>query len=176
MAYDTAIVANESAYLFGTKRDYYAPERSSKDAFRRGERVVVVSGASVLGALLGVAGAISMGRVETWVTLVAGAPLYVLALYFAVATLRDAFERKAYGCATATFLHMSAMFAWPVAALFYAYTTLHFWAAPAMALSALLLFTSCWGGSQRVIYRTCAQGAMITACASYLGFLTAMGA
>lgn len=175
MAYDSTAVVNDGAYLFGKKSAYFAPGRIDDD-FRRGERVVVVAGASVLGALCGVAGAISIGRVDTWMTLAAGAPLYILAIHFAAATLHDAIARKAYGCATATFVHMSALFAWPVAALFYAYSTLHFWIAPATALSALLLFASCWGGAQRVVYRTCAQGALMTVCASYVGFLTAMGA
>ena len=175
MAYDsTTFVAKPS--LFAAARAQYSsfPVRSDDD-FHRAERIVVVAGASLLGALIGAASAIVSGQIAPWMMLVWGAPVYVLALYFAVATLHDGLERNALGCAIAATMHVAALFAWPLVALVHPTMSLPFWYAPAIAFSALIMFASCWGGHKRVVYRACCQGALTAACASYLGLLTAMG-
>lgn len=175
MAYDsTTFVAKPS--VLATARARYAsfPVRTDDD-FHRGERVVVVAGASLVGALLGAALALTTGQVAPWMMLLWGAPVYVLALYFAVATLHDGINRNFWGCAIATTLHVASLFAWPLVALLHPTMNLPFWYAPAIAFSALIMFTSCWGGQKRVVYRASCQGALMGACAAYLGLLTVMG-
>src|SRR5690242_17127936 len=77
------------------------PVRTDDD-FHRAERLVVVVAASLLGAMIGGAVAVGFGYVQPWAVSVAGAPVYGLALYFAVCSFRDAADRNAWGCAIAT--------------------------------------------------------------------------
>ena len=145
------------------------------DDFHRTERLVVIGGASLFGVIVGSVAAIALGQPQWWQMAVAGVPIYVLALYYSVATFHDAFERRAWGCASATVAHIGALFAWPAVGLLHPEMTVAFWIAPALAFSALVLFASCWGGSKRVLYRACAQGGLVAACAGFLGLLTVMG-
>src|SRR5262249_3539809 len=79
---------------------FASPDRArterTDDEFRRGERLVVVVGASLAGALAGMGAALFFGRTPSWMSALAGLPVYALALYLVVATLRDASERRAY--------------------------------------------------------------------------------
>lgn len=142
--------------------------------FRRDERLAVLLGGAALGLLAGLMSALALGRVGAW-PIVFGAPLFVFALYLSVATVRDAFDRRAYGCAAAAGMVVASMLAWPVAALFYSTSALMFWTAPLAAVGSMALLASCWSGAQPAVYRTCGQAAVICAAAGYLGVTQIMG-
>jgi hypothetical protein len=142
--------------------------------FRRGERLVVLMGGAALGLLAGLTGALALGRIGMW-PIALGAPLFVLALYFSVATVRDAFERRAFGCASAGAMVVASMLAWPVAALFYPMSALMFWSAPMAAMGSLALLASCWSGAQNTVYRASGEAAILCAVAGYLGIMQVMG-
>ena len=172
MAYDSTLAGSVK---LATPRLQRRAARIDDD-FHRTERMVVVCGAVAFGAVVGTATAFTLGYTPVRVMVVAGAPIFLLGLYFAVATLRDAIDRRAWGCASATMLHFGALLTWPVAAVLYPLATVSFWFAPALAVSALILFASCWSGAKRVVYRACAQGALMAVCAAYFGVLAVMGA
>ena len=183
MAYDSALFEPTAALVPARKTsrriETVPPVQSAQradDNFHQAERLVVVGGAAALGALLGVFAGIGFGKPEMWIGAAAAAPLYGLGIYFTAATFRDAKEARAFGCACASGLHMLALLAWPVAAIFYPLSMLQFWIAPAIALSALGLFASCWGGSKRAVYRACLQGVLAMGAVTYVGFLAVMGA
>jgi hypothetical protein len=143
--------------------------------FRKSERLVVLAGASATGALGGFFIAMALGRIELWQVLLLSAPVFALSFHFTRETLADALYRKAYGCATAAGLHAMALLAWPITALFAPMQAMVFWATPVAAISALVLVSMCWTGSSRAIYRTCAQGAMVTLIAAHQGALLMLG-
>lgn len=163
MAYDSTAFVNTGAQAIA---------RAPGD-FRRGERLVVLMGGAALGLLAGLMGALSLGRVGVW-PVVLGAPLFAFALYLSVATVRDALERRAFGCAAAASLVVTSMLAWPVAALFFPMSALMFWTAPLAALGSMALLASCWGGAQVAVYRTCGQAAVVCAATGYLGLTQLM--
>jgi hypothetical protein len=142
--------------------------------FRRDERLVILMGGAALGLLAGISAALTLGRVGAW-PLIAGAPLFAFALYLSVASVRDALERRAFGCAAAASMVVASMLAWPVAALFFPMSALMFWTAPAAALGSMALLASCWGGAQSAVYRVCGQAAVICAATGYLGLTQLMG-
>lgn len=176
MAYDSTLAFRSDAGPADVLVDAKPFQARTDDDFHRGERMVVITGAAALGAMLGIFAAIGLGRLESWMIFAAGAPVYALGLYFTAATFHDARACRAMGCATASGLHMLALLAWPAAAFFYPMSAAPFWIAPAIALSALALFASCWGGTKRAVYRACGQGVLVTASVVYVGFLTIMGA
>lgn len=135
-----------------------------RNDFGRGERLIVLAGAVALGSLAGVVIALALGRVGLWPIFV-GAPLFAFALYLSCATLHDAVERRAYGCAVAAGLVTLSLFAWPLSALF----ALPLWAGPLATVAAMTLLASCWSGAARAVYRLCGQATIVFAGASYLG-------
>lgn len=162
MIYDSALSLNAEA-----------PAAASAD-FRRDERFAVLLGGGALGLFAGLMSALALGRIGAW-PIVIGAPLFVLGLYLSVATVRDALERRAFGCAAAGSMVVASMLAWPVAALFFSMSALMFWAAPVAALGSLALLASCWTGAQNTVYRASGEAAIVCAAAGYLGITQIMG-
>ncbi len=169
MAYNSALVLNSDVALAPLD----APE-GVRD-FRRFERLVVLFGASALGGLIGVSAAIATGRLDLWIMVAAAAPFFIVALHLTNLTLRDALRREARGCSIASVGHAAALLAWPMTALLTPLGSLNFFIAPVLAMSTLILFASCWGGSSRVVYRTCAQGALVALVAAHQGMMVVMG-
>lgn len=142
--------------------------------FRRLERIVVLAGGLALGGAAGFMTEIALGRPSFFGLVASGAILIPLALYLCSQTLRESFVRRAYGCATATIIHGAALLAWPMTALFTPLSPMTFWMAPITAVSALVLFASCWGGPPRAVYRLSLQGFIVAAAAMYQGALVMM--
>lgn len=150
------------------------PAPRAADDFRRGERLVVLMGGAALGILAGLAAALSLGRVGVS-PLAAAAPLFLLALYLAVATLRDAIDRRAIGCAIAAGLVAVSMLAWPLSALFAPVSAAAFWIAPAAALASMALLASCWSGAAGAVYRLSGEAALVCMIVGFLGLNQIMG-
>ena len=140
--------------------------------FLRSERLVVLTGASGLGAVLGFSATIATGRADLMTSLLIAAPMLAVALYLAGHTLTDALARDARGCATATGLHVAALLAWPMTSLLSPFMA--YWIAPLAAISALVMFASCWGGPPRAVYRMAGQGALVAALAAHQAALMIM--
>lgn len=166
MAYDSAAVLDADIRGAATMR--------AADDFRRGERLVVLMGGAALGIGAGLGAALALGRTGSWPLFVA-APAFLLAAYLAVATLHDAIERRAIGCALAAALVAASLMAWPAVALFFPMSTLQFWIAPAATLGAMVLLASCWSGAQSAVYRLGGQAASLCLIVGYLGILQIMG-
>lgn len=164
MAYDSALPVN--AEMAAPTVDVVV-----RSDFRRTERLVLLAGASGLGAALGFGAAIAAGRIELWLVILAAMPFLVFALHLTAETLRDALKRNAYGCAAASIMHAGALLAWPLSSLFIPLGALNYFVPPAAALATLVLFASCWGGSSRAVYRMGAQGALVAAVAAHQGFM-----
>jgi hypothetical protein len=99
----------------------------------------------------------------------------MLAAYLAVATFRDAIDRRAIGCSIAAGLVALSLLAWPVAAIIFPMSTLQFWIAPAATLGSMALLASCWNGSQGAVYRLSGEAASICAIVGFLGLTQLMG-
>ncbi|MBX3511715.1 MAG: hypothetical protein KF700_10985 [Hyphomonadaceae bacterium] len=151
------------------------PSPIAGEAWRRSERLALLLGVSALGAAAGFAGTLASGRFDLWVLAVIAAPVLALTLYLTGATLTEALERRAHGCAGACMLHVAAILAWPLTALFTPLSAAIFWIAPLAALSALVLFASCWSGAPRAIYRMAGQGALVAALAAHQGVFVILG-
>jgi hypothetical protein len=147
-----------------------------RETFVRSERLVVLTGASALGAAIGFAVAMTSGRVDLWVLALVALPALALAAHLTIQTLSEAFASRAWGCASASVLHVAALMAWPMTALVSAGSPALFWIAPGVALTALVLFASCWEGSARAVYRSGAQGALVAAIAAQQGVFVGSGA
>jgi len=152
----------------------YAPA-APRDHFLRSERLVVLLGAICVGAVAGFALAMTVGRQDVLVMTLVALPALGLAAHLTIQTFGEAISARAYGCATASVLHIGALMAWPMIALFAAASPALFWLAPATALSALVLFASCWGGSARAVYRASAQGALVALIAAQQGVTVLLG-
>jgi hypothetical protein len=146
-----------------------------RDDFRRLERIMVLLGASALGAIGGFVVAMSFGRLDLWIVIVSTAPLLMLSLYLTSLTLSDAMKRQAWGCSTAAGLHGAALLAWPITSLLMPLNEANFWIAPVAAAATLVLFASCWGGSARAIYRLGGQGVLIGALIAHQSTLLILG-
>lgn len=173
MAFDALPFGSSAASDFGVE----APQEKTAFAsnFRKSERLVVLVGASAMGALGGFFVAMALGRIELWALLLISAPVFALSFHFTRETMADALYRDAYGCAVAAGLHAMALLAWPITAFFVPMQAMVFWAAPVAALTALALLSMCWTGSSRAIYRTCAQGALVAMIAAQQGTLLMLG-
>lgn len=166
MAYNSAAVVNAMGQGATAVR--------AADDFRRGERLVVLMGGAALGVFAGLGAALALGRAGMW-PIIAGVPLFVFALYLAVATCRDALERRAFGCATAAALVAASMLAWPASALFVPMSALVFWLPPAAAVCSMALLASCWSGASGAVYRLSGEAAMFCAIVGFLGINQIMG-
>lgn len=142
--------------------------------FRRDERFAVLFGGAAIGIAAGFVAAISLGRVGMWPMIVA-APIFALAAYLSVATLRDAIERRAIGCAIAAGLVVLSLLAWPAMAIVFPMSAAQFWIAPAATLGAMILLASCWSGAQSAVYRLCGEAASLCAIVGFLGLNQIMG-
>lgn len=134
----------------------------------RSERLILLIGASAIGALLGFIASVSIGRIDMWTILALTAIVIAFALVPAVNTLAEALKRHAWSCATAATLHIGSLLAWPLLIQFDGGI---YWLAPATAISSLLLLAACWSGAKRIVYRTSVQGALIAALAAQQGAL-----
>lgn len=160
MAYDASIALAQTA-------------AAPRAHFLRGERLVVLLGAMCVGAVAGFAFTMSVGRLEFWMLALAASPVLAFAAHLAIQTMRDAFGARAWGCVAACVLHVAALVVWPIAASMAA--SVLFWIAPVMALSALILFASCWDGGARAVYRASAQGGLVAAIAAQQGVTVLLG-
>src|SRR5262249_24289210 len=158
----------------GEPRAKTLPTYEDRRDFRRLERIVILGGGIALGLTIGFTAAIGLGRPSLTGLILYGAVFEPLALFLCARTLRESLARNAYGCSTAAIIHAAALLAWPLTGLFAPLSALAFWAAPFVALSGLVLFASCWGGSPRAIYRLGLQGALVAALAAYQGALVIM--
>lgn len=146
-----------------------------RDQFDRSERLVVLLGAVCLGGLAGFALAMIVGRAEPLTLALMALPALALAAHFTIQTFSEALAARAWGCATASVLHIGALMAWPMIGLIAATSPALYWLAPGLALSALVLFASCWGGGSRAVYRTSVQGALVAAVAAQQGVTVLLG-
>jgi hypothetical protein len=146
-----------------------------QEEFRRGERIAVLAGAMGVGAVAGFSAAMSFGRLDLWITIAVALPLFAILLHFSAITFSEALARNAYGCATASVLHVGALLAWPMTSLFTPIGQVYFFIAPALAVATLILFASCWGGPARAVYRMSAQGALVAALAAHQGAMVVLG-
>lgn len=158
MAYDSA--RSESAV-------------ASAQTFRRDERFAVLVGGASLGILAGIGAAFALGRTGSW-PLFAVAPIFLLAAYLAVATFRDAMDRRAIGCAFVAGLVALSLFAWPPFALLFPMSAAPFWIAPGATLASMVLLASCWSGTQGAMYRLSGEAASICAIIGFLGLTQLM--
>lgn len=142
--------------------------------FRRDERLAVLFGGAALGVAAGVGAAITLGRTGSWLLFVT-APVFLLAAYFAVATFRDALDRRAIGCSIAAALVVLSLLAWPAAALIFPMAAPQFWIAPAATLGSMVLLASCWSGAQGAVYRLSGEAASICAIVGFVGLNQLMG-
>jgi hypothetical protein len=162
MAYDSALLLNADAAA-----------GAGSAQFRRDERLAVLLGGASLGVMAGLAMALTFGRTGFWPILVA-APVFLLAAYLAVATFRDAVDRKALGCAMAAGLVALSLLAWPAVALVFPMSSLQFWIPPGATLAAMVLLASCWSGAQRAVYRLSGEAASICAIIGFFGLTQLM--
>lgn len=163
MAFDSGLPATYSDVAVVAKRA----------DFLRSERLVVLTGAAALGAVFGFSATIMTGRADLWTSLLIAAPMLVLALHLTSQTLTEAISRDARGCSVAAGMHGAALIAWPMASLLAPFGA--YWFAPVAALSALVLFASCWGGPPRAVYRMAVQGALVAALGAHQAALLIMG-
>ena len=164
MAYDSTFVMHADAPA--------ADATGLRREFTRSGRLVVLAGATGFGAVLGFSATIATGRADLMTSLLIAAPMLAVALYLAGHTLTDALARDARGCATATGLHVAALLAWPMTSLLSPFMA--YWIAPLAAISALVMFASCWGGPPRAVYRMAGQGALVAALAAHQAALVIM--
>ncbi|MBX3431543.1 MAG: hypothetical protein KF779_18305 [Hyphomonadaceae bacterium] len=143
-------------------------------SFRRDERFAVLIGGAAIGVAAGFGAALALGRTGSWPIFIA-APIFLAAAYLAVATFRDALDRRAVGCSIAAALVVLTLLAWPAAGMFFPMTAPQFWIAPAATMGSMLLLASCWSGDQLATYRLSGEAASICAIIGFLGANTLMG-
>lgn len=149
--------------------------QAAPEAWRRDERFALLIGAASFGAMAGFAATLWTGRLDTWLLPLIALPILALDLHLTGHTLTEALRRGARGCAGACALHAAAVFAWPVGALVTPAAPMAFWAAPLLALTALILFASCWTGPSGAIYRMSGQGALVAALTVQQAMFLVMG-
>jgi hypothetical protein len=168
--------ADRTMAFDGARRAVLTPTMASAELWRRDERLVLLVGGASLGAVGGFLAALWTGRVDLWMLALIAAPVLAFNLHLTGQTLTEALQRRATGCATACGLHAAAVLAWPLTALATPLAPAAFWIAPALALTALVLFASCWTGEGRALYRMSAQGALVAALMAQQGVFVALGA
>ena len=169
MAYDAALALNHG---IGPER---APLVERSDDFHRFERLVVLTGASAVGAVGGFVAAMTLGRLDLWMIILGAAPFLVLALHLTAEMMREGLRRQAFGCATAAGLHVAALLAWPITSFFAPLSSVSFWIAPIVAMTALFLLASCWQGASRGVFRVSAIGLIVAAVAVNQGTMLFIG-
>lgn len=159
----------------GARRAVLTPSMASTEIWRRDERLVLLVGAACFGAVAGFVLALWVGRLDFWTLALIAAPVLAINLHLTAQTLTEAFQRRAMGCATACGIHAAAVLAWPMTALVTPIAPAAFWIAPALALTSLILFASCWTGESRALYRMGAQGALVAALMAQQGMFVMLG-
>lgn len=142
--------------------------------FRRDERFAVLFGGAAVGIAAGFGVAMAMGRSGLWPMFIA-APIFLIAAYLAIATVRDAIDRRAIGCSIAAAAVALSLIAWPAAAVLFPMSAPQFWVAPAVGMSAMVLLASCWSGTQGASYRLMGEAASLCLIVGFLGFNQLMG-
>lgn len=143
-------------------------------AFRRDERFAVLFGGAAVGIAAGFGIAMTLGRTGAW-AMYATIPFLLIAAYFAVATFRDAVDRRAIGCSIAAALVVMSLLAWPPMAILFPMSAPQFWIAPAAGLVSMVLLASCWSGAQGAAYRLMGEAASLCLIVGFLGFNQLMG-
>ncbi|WP_156767795.1 hypothetical protein [Candidatus Viadribacter manganicus] len=143
-------------------------------SFRRDERFAVLFGGAAIGIATGFGAAMAMGRTGMWPLLVAS-PLFIIAAYLAVATFRDALDRRAIGCSLAAAMVTLSLLAWPAMAVIFPMSAPQFWIAPAATMGSIVLLASCWSGTQGAAYRLSGEAASICMIIGFLGLNQLMG-
>lgn len=161
MAYDSALSLNADAQV-------------AVQDFRRDERFAVLAGGTALGIMAGAGAALALGRTGWWPIAIA-APVFAVAAYLAVATVRDAIDRRAIGCSIAASLVVLSLLAWPAMALIFPMSAPQFWIAPAATFGAMVLLASCWTGTQGAVYRLSGEAASVFSIVGFLGIAQLMG-
>lgn len=164
MAYDAVLMAQGATAAVAEQRDH----------FLRSERLVLLIGAVAFGGLAGFVATVMAGRMPMSAVVLTGAAVLTFSLYLTSLTLVDALRRDARGCATASGLLGAALLAWPMTSLLSPLGAAIYWIAPLAAVSSLVLFASCWGGSARAVYRMTAQSALVAALATHQSVLLIM--
>lgn len=142
----------------------------------RYDRLVVTCGAIAMGGGVGLFATLFAGRVGGEQAVVVAAPILIMALAIAGFTLWRAWHRSARGCATAAMLQILGVVLWPFVVTASQASPIVFWLAPALALSAVVLFASCWQGRAWAIYGAAAQAALLTALAAHQSMFVMLGA
>jgi len=142
--------------------------------FRRDERFAVLFGGAAVGIAAGFGVAMALGRTGEW-AMFAAAPVFLVAAYCAVATLRDAIDRRAIGCSIAAAMVVMSLLAWPATAILFPMSAPQFWIAPAAGMVSMILLASCWSGTQGASYRLMGEAASLCLIVGFLGFNTLMG-
>jgi hypothetical protein len=153
---------------------FIAPEPAT--SWRRSERLVVTIGAMAAGAGAGLFATLMTGRTGGDYAVMVAAPVLSCALLLSIFTLWRAWHRSARGCATAAMLQILGIAAWPLAWMLAQTSPVVFWIAPALALSAIALFASCWQGRGWAIYGGAAQALLLTALAAHQAMFVMLGA
>ncbi|MCX7360254.1 MAG: hypothetical protein NT015_19205 [Alphaproteobacteria bacterium] len=141
--------------------------------FRRDERFAVLFGGAAVGIAAGFGIAMALGRANDW-AMYAAIPFLLIASYFAVATLRDAVDRRAIGCSIAAAMVVLSLLAWPAMAVLFPMSAPQFWIAPGAGMVSMLLLASCWTGTHGASYRLMGEAASLCLIVGFLGFNTLM--
>ncbi len=149
-----------------------APPPAPRAHFFGFERLVVLTGGSAFGLLVGMGVAMTIGHQEMWPVLFVSALLIALALYFASAAIAGALDRGARVSAAAAAISGIALLVWP---LLIALESTVYWIAPVTAFSALLLLACFWGGPARIVYYMGLQAALIGALTAQQGMPLLVG-
>lgn len=141
--------------------DYAVPVKA-QSGMARGPRLGLTLGGLGLGAFIGFAAAMSIGRSDLFLN-VLGAGAFALALPLGVWGVRQSIREHAYGCAALALLHMAALIGW-LGMSVSAYGPPLGVSAP--ALITLVLFASCWSRTEGGVYRSMFQALIIGIAAS----------
>jgi hypothetical protein len=144
--------------------------------FRPGESLVVTMGALAAGGMIGMALFFMVGRVAPWALLAMGFALYCWAIYLASLNMRDLIHIRAALLIALFGLHLTALLAWPLLISEWTPASWQWWLGLPASLSALVAFLTQPGVPNRVVYRSCAHGALIAGVALYEYMWRAMAA
>src|SRR5690242_9190095 len=111
MAYDaTAFDAEFADVDFGDVAETKRPS-----GFRPLERVAIVLGAAAIGAGIGVALTLGLGRLDAWMVAACAAPVFMAAVYLTFEGLRESITTKEWAAAGLILVLLAGLTAWPLA-------------------------------------------------------------
>lgn len=169
-------MAYDAATMFADADFGQAATATRTSGFRPLERVAIVFGAAAVGAGLGVALTLGLGRLDTWMVAACAAPLFVAALYLTFEGLRETLSTKEWAAAGLILLLLVGLTAWPLAVFFAPPSNLTYWVGPVATLSLLATFIVASAGVPMRVYRAGALAMIIAVMAANQGLLTALGA